>query len=149
MRSTAERETHRWMRTLNPGHNATKCNTRGNDGESMPRDPSLAHVADASLGFGRSVGELRAEFSGALKESRGQVVFVKEGQVDHELCGRLLGQLTGQRHLMWKRRLGGEAGRHFNFAANARDAQSRPGEFVRPCALHVCCRSFTRSLGDV
>ena len=119
------------MQTLNPAHNVTKRNTQGNDGESMPRDPSLAHVADASLGFGRSVGELRAEFSGALKESRGQAVFLNEGQVEHELCGTLLGQLTGQRHLMWKRRLGGEAGRHLNFAANARDAQSCPGEFVR------------------
>jgi hypothetical protein len=38
--------------------------------------------------FGRSVGELRAVFSGARKESRvswGQVVFVKEGQIEHEL----------------------------------------------------------------
>ena len=119
------------MQTLNPAHNETKRNTRGNDGESMPRDPSLAHVADASLGLGRSVGELRAEFSGALKESRGQAVFVKEGQVEHGLCDTLLGQLAGQRHLMWRRRLGGEAGRHFNFAANATDAQSCPGEFVR------------------
>ena len=137
------------MQTLNPAHNVTKCNTRGNDRESMPRDPSLAHVADASLGFGRSVGELRAEFSGALKESRGQAVFVKEGQVKHELYDTLLGQLTGQRHLMWKRRLGGEAGRHFNFAANATDAQSCPGEFVRQCSLHVSCRSFTQSFGDL
>ncbi len=54
----------------------------------MPCNPSLAYVADASLGFGRSVGELRAVFSGARKESRvswGQVVFVKEGQIEHEL----------------------------------------------------------------
>ena len=119
------------------------------EGADLAHVGGLAHVADASLGFGRSVGELRAEFSGALNESRGQAVFVKKGQVEHELCDILLGQLTGQRHLMWKRRLGGEAGRHFNFAANARDAQSRPGEFVRPCSLHVSCRSFTRSLGDV
>jgi hypothetical protein len=74
------------MQTLKPTHKVTKRITRGNDGKSMPRDPSLAHVADASLGFGRSVGELRAEFSGALEESRGQAVFVKEGQVEHELC---------------------------------------------------------------
>jgi hypothetical protein len=43
------------------------------------------------VGFGRSVGELRAEFSGARKESRvsrRQVVLDKEGQVEHELYDR-------------------------------------------------------------
>jgi|LauGreDrversion4_2_1035121.scaffolds.fasta_scaffold1424136_1 hypothetical protein len=56
----------------------------------MPRDPCVAHGADPSLGFGCSIREFRAEVGGASSESRGQAVFVEEGQVEHELCYGLL-----------------------------------------------------------
>jgi hypothetical protein len=94
----------------------------------MPRDPSVAHGADPCLGFGCSIRELRAEIGGASSDSRGQAVFVKGGQGEHELRDGLLGQLRGERHVIRKRRRGRDARRHFNFAASAGNTQSCLGE---------------------
>ena len=94
----------------------------------MPRDPSVAHGADPSLGFGCRICELRAEIGGASSESRRHPVFIKGGQGEHALRDGRLGQLRGERHVIRKRRRGREAGRHFNFAASARDTQSCQGE---------------------
>ena len=88
----------------------------------MPRNPSVAHSAQNSLGVGRSMCELRAEFGCASGQLRGQAVFVEEGQVEHELRDGLLRQLGGARHLLWKRRLWG--GRHL--LRMQRDKQSCP-----------------------
>ncbi len=78
----------------------------------MPRNPSVAHSAKISLGVGRSMRELRAEFGCASGQLRGQAVLVEEGQVEHELRDGLLRQLGGVRHLLWKRRLWGPGERH-------------------------------------
>jgi hypothetical protein len=94
----------------------------------MPRDPSVAHGAYPSLGFGCSIRELRAEIGGASSESRRQAVFIKGGQGEHKLCDGLLGQLRRERHVIRKRRRGRDAGRHFNFAASTRETQSCLGD---------------------
>ncbi len=94
---------------------AIKCSTRRNDGERMPRNPSVAPSAQNSVGAGRIMCELRAEFGCTSGQLRGQAVFVEEGQVEHELRDGMLRQLGGGTTLALETDVAGRT----TFAANA------------------------------